>query len=161
MAPIRLGFVGLSSSGWASSNLAPPLFQPSLSSKYHVVAVSTSNPDSAAESAQKYSELGSKAIGRDIKVKAYHGSAEHISADSDIDMVAVSIKTMLHKEAALKVIEAGKDLFLEWPAGKNAKETEELYEAAKKKGIKSLIGTQFRFSSFAREVSRSGFDSSA
>ncbi|KAF5352294.1 hypothetical protein D9758_011929 [Tetrapyrgos nigripes] len=154
MAPIRLGFIGLSSQGWAARTLAVPLFEPALTSKYNVVAVTTSNPDSAAESAKKYSELGSTTTGKDIKVKSYHGAtgAEEISADPDVDMVAVSIKTMLHRDAALKVIEAGKDLFLEWPAGKSAKETEELYEAAKKKGIKTVVGTQFRQALFARKV---------
>ncbi|KAF5345628.1 hypothetical protein D9758_015162 [Tetrapyrgos nigripes] len=154
MAPIHLGFIGLSSQGWAAGTLAVPLFKPALTSKYSVVAVTTSNPDSAAESAKKYSELGSTTTGKDIKVKSYHGAtgAEEISADPDVDMVAMSIKTMLHRDAALKVIEAGKDLFLEWPAGKSAKETEELYEAAKKKGIKTVVGTQFCQALFARKV---------
>ncbi|KAF5343058.1 hypothetical protein D9758_011138 [Tetrapyrgos nigripes] len=150
--PIRLGFVGLSTQGWASSTLAAPLFRPPLSSKYHVVAVSTSNPESAARSAKKYSELGSSATGEEIKAKPYYGSTENISSDPDVDMVAVSIKTTMHMEAAMKVIEAGKDLFLEWPAGRNAKETEELYEAAKRKGIRTIVGAQFRTSIFARKV---------
>jgi predicted dehydrogenase len=150
--PIRLGFVGLSSQGWASSTLAAPLFRPPLSSKYHIVAVSTSNPESAAQSAKKYSELGTSATGEEIKARPYYGSTEHISSDPDVDMVAVSIKTTMHKEAAMKVIEAGKDLFLEWPAGRNANETEELYRAAKMKGIRTMVGAQFRASIFAKEV---------
>ncbi|KAF5345627.1 hypothetical protein D9758_015163 [Tetrapyrgos nigripes] len=121
MSPIHLGFIGLSSQGWASMTLALPLFEPTLSSKYHLVPASTSNPDSAA-------------------------------ANPDVDMVAVSIRTMSHKDAALQVIEAsGKYLFLEWPVGKNAKETEELYEAVKKKGVKTMIGTQFCQTPFAKK----------
>jgi predicted dehydrogenase len=161
MTPIRLGFVGLSSKGWASNMLAPPLFQTPLSSKYQIVAVSTTNPDSAVSTAEKYSRLASEmvdthtsAIQNDdnVKIKAYHGSTKHISSDPDVDMVVVSIKTMMHKEAALDAIEGGKDLFLQWPAGRNAKETKEIYDAAKRKGVKTLVGTQLREASFVKKV---------
>ncbi|KAJ3770174.1 NAD-binding Rossmann fold oxidoreductase [Lentinula raphanica] len=148
-APIRLGFIGLSATGWASTALAPPLFENPLSSKYSLVAVSTSKSESAEASAAKYSELASKAQGKSVVVKPYHGSAKQIVSDKDVDMVAVSIKVLDHKEAAMEAIEAGKDLFIEWPAGKGVDETKELYEAAKRKGIRTMIGFQSRFTSYA------------
>ncbi|KIK54822.1 hypothetical protein GYMLUDRAFT_176574 [Collybiopsis luxurians FD-317 M1] len=150
--PIRLGFIGLSTSGWASTALAPPLFQKPLSSRYSVVAVSTTRPESAEASAAKYSELVSKATGTKATIKPYHGSAEHIAADKDVDMVIVSVKVLHHKEVATKVIDAGKDFFIEWPAGRKLAETKEIYEAAKKVGVKTVVGFQMRFANFALEA---------
>ncbi|KAF9069778.1 hypothetical protein BDP27DRAFT_1200151, partial [Rhodocollybia butyracea] len=118
--PIRLGFIGLSTTGWAATALAPPLFRAPLSSEFSLVAVSTRNADSAQASAKKYSELASGTV------KAYHGSAEHIAADRDVDMLVVAVRVTHHKEVALKVIEGGKDLFIEWPIGRNLEETKEI-----------------------------------
>ncbi|KAH9926364.1 hypothetical protein B0H21DRAFT_839432, partial [Amylocystis lapponica] len=42
------------------------------------------------------------------------------------------------------IIEAGKDLFIEWPAGRNLQETVALAEAAKRKGIRTMVGLQSR-----------------
>jgi predicted dehydrogenase len=134
--PIRLGFIGLSTSGWAASALAPPLFKAPLSSEFSLVAVSTTNADSAQASAKKYSDLASSVV------KPYYGSAEHIAADKDIDMLVVSVRVTHHKEVALKAIKGGKDLFIEWPAGRNLEETKEIYEAAMKMGVKTVVGFQ-------------------
>ncbi|KZT05727.1 NAD-binding Rossmann fold oxidoreductase [Laetiporus sulphureus 93-53] len=138
--PIRIGFVGLSVSSptWAARMLAPPLLTPPLSSAYALSAVSTSSPTSAAASAEKYSELAHRAV------KAYHGPTTAIAADPDLDMVAVSVKPSSHMAAVLPVIEAGKDLFVEWPAGRNLHETFQMAEAAGRKGIRTMVGLQGR-----------------
>lgn len=146
--PINIGFVGLSAKGWAATTLAPPLFAPPLSSKYTLVAVSTTSPESAEASAAKYSQLTASEKG----VKAYHGSAESIARDKDVGMVAVAVKPMYQKDAAMKVIESGKDLFVELPVGRNMGETKEICEAARKKGIKTMVGCQMRFAGFATKV---------
>ncbi|KAF9072541.1 NAD-binding Rossmann fold oxidoreductase [Rhodocollybia butyracea] len=152
--PVRLGFIGLSTTGWAAMALAPPLFKAPLSSEFSLVAVSTTNTDSAQATAQKYSELVSSQAdgGPKVTIKPYHGSAEHIAADRGIDMLVVSVRATHHKEVALKVIEGGKDLFIEWPIGRNLAETREIYEAALKKGIKTVVGLQTRFTGYASKV---------
>uniref|UniRef100_A0A0W0F8H2 Gfo/Idh/MocA-like oxidoreductase N-terminal domain-containing protein n=1 Tax=Moniliophthora roreri TaxID=221103 RepID=A0A0W0F8H2_MONRR len=150
MAPIKLGFVGLSSKGWATTVLAPPLLQPPLSSQYSLTAVSTTNEASAVDSANKWSE----ASGGKNKVKPFHGDGSKIAQDADVDLVVVSVKGPQHREPALAAIEAGKDVFVEWPAGKNLRETEELYEAAKRKGVRTIVGCQGRQSPAIRKVCR-------
>ena len=146
MSPINIGFIGLSTQGWASAVLAPPLFSQPLSSEYKLVAVSTTNARSATASAFKYSDLTK------VTVKAYHGSAEHIASDKDVNLVAVSVRAPDHFDAAMKVIEQGKDLFLEWPAGTSLIETEALAEAAKAKGIRTLVGLQARSSPYVNKL---------
>ncbi|KAK7462949.1 hypothetical protein VKT23_007530 [Stygiomarasmius scandens] len=133
MSPIKVGFVGLSKSGWASSTLATPLLQ---SDKYTLTAVSTSSKESAEASAAKYSEI----TGREVK--AYYGNTDQIANDPNVDFVAIAVKAPLHKEVLMPVIEAGKDFFIEWPAGKNTEETIQFAEAAKTKGVRSIVGLQ-------------------
>jgi len=137
MSVIKLGVVGLSkSSGWASTALIPPLFTEPLSKQYRITALSTSSEASATANAEHFTaQAGSP-------VKAYSGDTSAIAADEDVDAVAVVIKAPAHKSAALPVIAAGKDIFVEWPAGKNIAETKEIAQAAKAKGIRSMVGLQ-------------------
>ena len=144
---IRLGFVGLSAKGWASMMLAPPLLQPPLDSLYSLEAVSTTNADSAATSATKWSELAKR------PVKSYYGPTSAIAADPELDLVVVAVNAPQHKLAAMPIIEAGKDIFVEWPVGKSLQETLEIAEAAKKKGIRSMVGAQGRQTPTIRKVS--------
>ncbi|KAK0496682.1 NAD-binding Rossmann fold oxidoreductase [Armillaria luteobubalina] len=144
--PLRMGFIGLSTKGWASTHLVPPLLAPPLSSHYKILAVSTTNPASAEASAAKYSTPN-------ITVKAYH-TPESIASDPDLDVIAVAVKTPNHVENATKVIEAGKDLFIEWPAGRGLKETRLLAELAKEKGIRSIVGLQARQNVAFRKVKK-------
>ncbi|THG95285.1 hypothetical protein EW026_g6345 [Hermanssonia centrifuga] len=148
MAPIRLGFIGLSSTGWASISLAPPLFNPLLASLYSITALCTSSEASAEAAAVKYSELAGHAI------KAYHGDQGFvdIANDPNVDMVAVSIKMPHHLKAVWPAIEAGKDIFIEWTVGSSFEETLKIAEAAKKKGIKVLVGAQATQGVFLKKV---------
>lgn len=144
MSPIKVGVIGLSSTGWASTALAPGLLN---APSFSLTAVSTSSAASAEVSAQKYTELTGH------PVKAFHGAASGIANDKDVDLVAVSVKAPSHKEAALAVIEAGKNLFVEWPAGSSVKETEEIAAAAKAKGVKAFVGLQGRHTPAAKKAS--------
>ncbi|KAF4611602.1 hypothetical protein D9613_003916 [Agrocybe pediades] len=145
-SPLKVGFIGLSSRGWASDVLAPALTQPSLRDKYDLVAVSTTSEASAQASAQKYSQV----VGH--PVKAYHGSSSSIASDPEIDVIGVSVRVTHHKEVVLPVIEAKKDFWLEWPAGRNTLETKAIAQAARKNGVRSIIGFQSRYSAALQKV---------
>ncbi|KAK7035535.1 transcription regulator gal80 [Paramarasmius palmivorus] len=146
MTPIQLGFIGLSANGWAASTLATSLFEPPLSSKYTLAAVSTTSPTSANASAGKYSKI----TGRDVK--AYYGSTKQIACDPNIDMVAVSVRTPGHLDAARPVLEAKKDLFIEWPAGKLLSGTTEIAELAMRNGVRTLVGFQTRQAAYVGKI---------
>ncbi|OCH91975.1 NAD-binding Rossmann fold oxidoreductase [Obba rivulosa] len=140
MSQIRVGVIGLSSQGWASTVLAPPLTMPPLSSSYRITAVCTRSEDSAALSATEYAKR------TDSTVKGYSGpdGARAVAADEDVDMLAVAVKPPDHFAAAMPALEAGKHLFVEWPAGKSLAETEALAEAARKSGVRTIVGCQGR-----------------
>ncbi len=133
MSPVRIGFIGLSGQGWASTMLAPPLLEEPLSSQYQLTAVSTSNAASASATAAKYASL----LG--TPVKPYHGSPEHIVSDPNVDLVAVSVKVTHHFENAMKVIDGGKDLFLEWPAGNGSEGDISVGQCREGKGASELL----------------------
>ncbi|KAK7462950.1 hypothetical protein VKT23_007531 [Stygiomarasmius scandens] len=133
MSPIKVGFVGLSTTGWASTALATPLLQ---NDNYTLTAISTSSKESAETSAAKYSAITGH------QVKAYYGGTDQIANDPNVDLVAVAVKAPLHKQLLTPVIEAGKDFFIEWPAGKNTEETIQFAETAKAKGLRSIVGAQ-------------------
>ena len=145
-APLKIGFVGLSTSGWASQVLAPALLDPEVQQHFKLVAVSTTKAESAATSAVTYSQLFKH------EIKAYHGDVNQIASDPDVDFVAVSVRAPSHKDIVKKVIEAGKPFFVEWPVGKSVEETRELATLAKEKGLKTLIGLQGRQSNVTQKV---------
>ena len=91
---IRIGFVGLSSTGWAAMALAPSLLDPEVKKRFKVVAISTTSAESAAAAASKYSEF----FGHEIK--AYHGDASQIASDPEVDLVAIARDSALDTMAS-------------------------------------------------------------
>lgn len=138
MAPIRVGFIGLSTRGWASQALVGPLFDPLLSSSYTLTALCTTSEESATKAAAKYSEVAGRTV------RAYFGDEglRAIANDPEVDLVAVSVKVPDHYKALLPAIEAGKNIFVEWTVGKSYEETVKIAEAAKRKGVRVLVGVQ-------------------
>lgn len=140
---VNVGFVGLSTGGWAANTLGPSLTQPALRSLYTLKAVSTSSEATAAISAAKWT------LATGSQVKGY-GSPQAMlddtnqKDDENLNFVAVSVKAPEHKAILLPIIRNKKDFFVEWPAGKSADDTRELSEEAKKYGVRSLIGLQGR-----------------
>lgn len=139
--PIRLGVIGLSASGgWAPvllHNILPPA---PLSARYTITAICTSSIDSALVATQKYAAI----VGHSIK--GYYGAsgAQEIASDPDVDLVVVAVRVANHHASVLPALEAGKDVFVEWPLGKGYRETVEIAELAKKKGVRTIIGAQGR-----------------
>ncbi|RXW21133.1 hypothetical protein EST38_g4724 [Candolleomyces aberdarensis] len=149
LAPIKVGFIGLSRHGWASYALGPSLtHSPALRETFKLKAVSTTSPVSAQETATKWAEVVGHAI------EPYHTGDETrtIARDPKLDMVLVAVNTMRQKSALLPVIEAGKDFFVEWPAGCGIAETLEITVAAKKHGVRTMVGLQGRESFVIRKV---------
>ena len=145
--PIRIGIVGLSkSNGWAANGLAPPLYSEPLKAQYTLSALSTSSPISAQESAAYYSQL----VGGEVH--AYHGSTDAIAADDDLDLVAVSVKAPLHLQTVLPLLERRRNVFVEWPLGKNLSETKELTVRAREAGVRTMVGLQGWQTPFVKRI---------
>ncbi len=66
--------------------------------------------------------------------KAY-GSYDELLADEEIKAVYIPLPNQLHYEWVMKAIEAGKNILCEKPLAPTKKQVEELFAAAKKKGV--------------------------
>jgi len=141
MAPIRIGFIGLSAAGgWAAGAHMPYL---RTSTKYDIVALCNSSLDSA-KAAIKHFDLPSS-------TKAYDSAAE-LADDPDVDLVVCSVRVDRHYELIKPAVEKGKACFVEWPLGANLREAEELQALAHAKGTKTMVGLQARRSPVVNKV---------
>ncbi|KII85247.1 hypothetical protein PLICRDRAFT_178983 [Plicaturopsis crispa FD-325 SS-3] len=135
MAPIKVGIIGLSTTGWASTHHAP-----ALPAAYKLVALSTSKADTAAAVSAQYGVTG------------YHGDPAQLARDRDVDLVVVAVKIAYHKESVWPAIEAGKDVFVEWPLGHDLGEARELERFAREKGVRTIVGLQARQGAAVRKA---------
>jgi predicted dehydrogenase len=135
---INVGIIGLSASdaAWVSRSHALALQKPPLSEKYRLNAVAATTKETALASAERWGVS---------PLKAYT-QASQLAADPDIDFVVVGVKLPLHYELALPLLEAGKDVFVEWPLATTPDQVAELLAAAKKGGGRTIIGLQDRAS---------------
>jgi predicted dehydrogenase len=74
------------------------------------------------------------------------GSADYraVLADPDVDVVSICAPNALHREIGLAAAEAGKHFWIEKPVGRDARETGEVAAAARKAGIVTSIGYNYR-----------------
>ncbi|PZF72707.1 Gfo/Idh/MocA family protein [Taibaiella soli] len=127
---IRVGIIGVSAErGWASVAHIPALKN---LPQYELAAVS--NRDKAV------AENAAEAFG----VPHAFGSTSELVNSPDVDLVVVTVKVPMHKELVTAAIEAGKDVFCEWPLGNGLEESETLAALAKRKGVRTAIGLQSR-----------------
>ncbi|KAI9044670.1 Gfo/Idh/MocA family protein [Aspergillus affinis] len=135
MNPIRIGIIGLSPGAWAANAHLPYLQSPN--SKFKIVAVCNSTVESAAKSVRDLSLPGS--------VKTY-GNVQEIADDKDIDLVVCTTRVDRHYKSILPSLKASKDVFLEWPLGRNFGEAKELLSIAQQHNVSiTAVGLQGRF----------------
>lgn len=138
MSPIRTAIIGLSSSaatGWASNAHLPYLLSPLGRSKYQIVALLNSSVPAA--------QAAIAAFKLSPDTKAY-GSPAELASDPNVDLVVCCLRVDLHYETVKPSIEAGKDVFVEWPLAQNEKLAGELTRLVREKGSRSMIGLQGR-----------------
>ncbi|MEU1019900.1 Gfo/Idh/MocA family oxidoreductase [Streptomyces sp. NPDC005898] len=129
-SPVRVGLVGLSArGGWASRSHLPAL---SRLKGYELRALSASSEASARAAGEKYG------------VPLAFGSTGELVRSDEVDLVVVSVRVPLHREAVLAALDAGKAVLCEWPLGNGLAEAEELAAAADRAGVRTFVGLQAR-----------------
>jgi predicted dehydrogenase len=63
--------------------------------------------------------------------------------DTDVDVVDIVTPNFLHSEIAMAAITAGKHVYCEKPLALTASEAKEMYQAAEKAGVKTLVGFNY------------------
>jgi predicted dehydrogenase len=130
---IRVGIIG--TGGWARYGHIPAL--QSLEN-FEITALAGRNKEKVEKYAAQFG------IGQ-----AY-GNPEELLANADIDLVVVLAPTPEHGRLARAVIEAGKDVYSEWPLSTTTAESEEILALARKKDVRHIIGLQRRLSPSSR-----------
>lgn len=125
----RVGIVGLSAErGWATMAHIPALR--ALSDVFEIAGVANTSLASAQAAAAAF----------DIP-RAFENVVELV-ASPDIDVVVVTVKVPYHKEVVAAALEAGKNVYCEWPLGNGLAEATELARLANETKALAVIGTQ-------------------
>lgn len=128
---LRVGVVGASpeGAGWALQSHMPAL---AMLPQYELTAVCTTRPESAAAAKAKY---GARHAFHDI---------DTLLRETDLDLVSVVVKVPGHHDAVMKALDAGRNVYCEWPLGANLAEAEAMAAKARAKGVHAIVGLQAR-----------------
>ena len=73
-----------------------------------------------------------------------HADWRELIARDDIDLVSITGPNFIHRDVAVAAAEAGKHIWVEKPAGRNAGETREIRDAVVAAGVQSAAGFNYR-----------------
>ena len=102
-------------------------------SEHQVAAVA----EMSMEPAQKFATTHS--------VPRSYGSFEELMNDPDLDIIYIATIHVTHHDIALKVLEAGKPILCEKPMTMSVRDTRELIDKAREKGLFLMEATWMRF----------------
>ena len=136
---LRVALVGASASG---RGWGPAAHMPAIAAveELELAALCTSSPASAAAAAQTYGIP-----------RAYHDVRE-LAAQSDIDLVTVAVKVPHHHSIVMPLLEAGKNVYCEWPLGATVEEAEQMASAARANSVVAVVGLQGRHDPAFRHI---------
>jgi len=129
--------VGLISVGWmgklhSRAYQALPSVYPELGLRPRLVHAADTAPDRAE-------------YARDILGYARCSADYHdVLADPDVEVVSICAPTGLHREIGIAAAEAGKAFWIEKPVGRDAKEAADVAAAARKAGVATSVGYNYR-----------------
>jgi predicted dehydrogenase len=127
---IGVGIIGVSPTrGWAATAHIPAL---RALPNYEIRALSASTVRSA------------QAAGEAFGVSAVFADHEQLVTQSDIDLVAVTVKVPHHRELVSAALTAGKAVYCEWPLGRDLAEARAMAALAAKQGVPTAVGLQAR-----------------
>lgn len=78
-------------------------------------------------------------------IKNTYSNYEDLLKDRDVEAVIIGLPNFLHAESAIKAAEAGKHILLEKPIARNLAEGQKIVDAARKNGVKLMMGYPLRF----------------
>lgn len=125
--PLRVGIVGVGN--WAAYAHIPAL---KLLPGYRITAVATRRQDSA------------DAWARQHEIPHAFGDYRELVAHPEVDLVVVLTTAPQHEPIVRAAIEAGKDVFCEWPLTPSTSRSLELLNLAEAAGVRHLVGLQRR-----------------
>jgi predicted dehydrogenase len=143
---LGVGIVGVSPvRGWAATAHIPAL---RALPGYEIRALSAHSAESA------------RAVGEAFGVSAVFSDHEQLVTQSDIDVVAVTVKAPHHRELVSAALAAGKAVYCEWPLGRDLDDARAMATLAAKQGVRTVVGLQARQApaiEFVQQLLRDGY----
>lgn len=128
-APVRVGIIGASTSGWARTAHLPAIASiPGM----EVTAVSTTRLESARATAEEFG------------VPRAYNNPHDLIHDDQVDLVLIAVRVEHHAALLDAVLESGKPVYCEWPAGSTLEQTRRLRDAFADAGQYAVPGLQAR-----------------
>jgi predicted dehydrogenase len=132
---IRVGVIGVGN--WARHGHLRVL---DLLPEYEIVALQARRREAAEAAAQEYG------------IATVVDTVDELLALQQVDLVLVLNTAPQHAETVRKVIEAGKDVYCEWPLTIDTRTAVELQKLAEEKGVRNIVGLQRRLAPHNRYV---------
>jgi predicted dehydrogenase len=136
MRPIRVGLIG--AGNWAHRGHLPVL---TLLPEYEIVAIQSRRREVAETAATRF------------KIPHVLDAAEQVARHPDVDLAIVLTTAPQHEVGVRAALEAGKDVYSEWPLSTSTALSKDLVELAEKSRKRHIIGLQRRLSATNRFVS--------
>jgi predicted dehydrogenase len=94
----------------------------------------------AVDTAQDRAEYARDVLGYETASTDYR----ELLTNPDVDVVSICAPTGLHREIGVAAAEAGKPFWIEKPVGRDAKEAADVAEAARRAGVVTSVGYNYR-----------------
>ncbi|MEE8443012.1 MAG: Gfo/Idh/MocA family oxidoreductase, partial [Dehalococcoidia bacterium] len=114
---------------WGVRAIIPAL--KALSDQYELVAVCTAHQETAEESAKHFNVP-----------HAYWDYHRLLEEMSDVDVVMVAVRPVLHHQVTMAALAAGKHVYCELPLGTSSQQAQEMHQLARAKGLRTGVGWQ-------------------
>ena len=148
-AKLRVGTVGATltqgGSGWGAHAHVPAL---RALGDYELTAVCTAHADTAERSRDEF--------GAEMAFSNF----DKMLSGPDLDLVVVVVRVPGHYDLVMKALQAGKNVFCEWPLGRNLAEAEEMAQLARSRSLKTMVGLQAQSDPammYVRDLIRDGY----
>jgi predicted dehydrogenase len=112
-----------------------------LSEEYDVVAVCTTRMETATETARRF----------DIPY-AFDNVERMLSEMPEIDVVCVAVRPAIHHKVVMAALRAGKHVYCEQPLGVTTSQAKEMYDLAREKGVRTVVGHQHHYDPAALQM---------
>jgi predicted dehydrogenase len=143
---LGVGIIGVNPvRGWAAAAHIPAL---RALPNYEIRALSAHSAQSA------------RAAGDVFRVSAVFSDHEQMVTQSDIDVVAVTVKVPHHRELVSAALAAGKAVYCEWPLGRDLDDARAMASLAAEQGVRTVVGLQARQApaiAFVQELLADGY----
>ena len=105
-----------------------------LSALYELTAVCTTKMETATETARRFGVP-----------HAFDNVERMLSELPEIDVVCVCVRPVVHYQVVMAALRAGKHVYCEQPLGVSTAQAQEMYELARAKGVRTVVGHQHHY----------------